>query len=97
MYKSIKNLSAACACVALFVGASASAETVWKPPAEIAPKAEAGADAGAAGAAAAGGPAAATPAATESKADKEKRCNDEAAAKGLKGKAKRLFKAECTK
>jgi hypothetical protein len=95
MYKSIKNLSAACACVALFVGASASAETVWKPPAEIAPKAEAGVDAGAAGAAA--GPAAATPAATESKADKEKRCNDEAVAKGLKGKAKKQFKAECAK
>jgi hypothetical protein len=70
------------------------AETVWKPPAEIAPKVDAGA---AATATTPGAAPAATPAATESKADKEKRCNDEAAAKGLKAKAKRQFKAECTK
>ena len=58
----------------------------------ISPKAaEAGAAAAPADAAA---PAAAAPV---SKADKEKSCNEQAAAKGLKGKAKKQFKAECLK
>ncbi|BDV35451.1 PsiF family protein [Methylocystis iwaonis] len=95
MYKSIKILSAASACAALLV-VSAHAETVWKPPAEIAQKAG---DAGAAPTAAApAAPApAAAPAAPVSKAEKEKSCADQAVAKGLKGKAKRQFKAECVK
>jgi hypothetical protein len=95
MYKSTKIISAAAACAALLI-ASAHAETVWKPPAEIAPKA---AEAGAAPAAtdAAAPATTAAPAAPQSKAEKEKSCNEQAAAKGLKGKAKRQFKAECLK
>jgi len=98
MLKTIKILSAAGACAALLFGASAHAETVWKPPAEVAQKAAAEGTAPAAGGEAApAAPAATTPAAPVSKADKEKSCNDEAAAKGLRGKAKKQFKAECLK
>lgn len=95
MYKSIKILSAASACAALLV-VSAHAETVWKPPAEIAQKPSETVAAPAAPAAAA--PAAPAPAAAPvPKAEKEKSCADQAVAKGLKGKAKRQFKAECVK
>lgn len=96
MFKSIKILSAAGACAALLMGASAYAETVWKPPAEIAQKA---ATEGAAAPAAAGDAAApaGNSAAPVSKADKEKSCNEQAVAKGLKGKAKKQFKADCVK
>lgn len=95
MYKSIKILSAASACAALLV-VSAHAETVWKPPAEIAQKPSETVAAPAAPAA--GAPAAPAPAAAPvSKAEKEKSCADQAVAKGLKGKAKRQFKAECVK
>lgn len=91
MYKSIKIFCAASA-FALLAGASAFAETAWKPPAEIAPKAAAApADAAAA-------PAAATSQATpQSPADKEKACAEQAKEKGLKGKAKKQFKADCLK
>jgi len=90
MYISIKKFSLACAIAGLVVGGSAVAETTWAPPAEIAPKAQgAGAPDGAAPAA--------TPAAPITKAEKEKSCADQIAAKGLKGKAKRQFKAECLK
>jgi hypothetical protein len=82
MYQSTKTLFTA-AVLAAFVGGGAVAETVWKPPAEIAPKAEAGA--------APAAPTAASP------ADKEKSCADQARAKGLKGKAKKQFKADCLK
>jgi hypothetical protein len=92
MSKSTRYLYVAGACAALLVAVSAHAETVWKPPAEIAPKAaDAPAAAGDAGAQAA------PPSAPVSRADKEKSCNDLAAAKGLKGKAKKQFKAECLK
>lgn len=98
MYKSIKILSAAGACAALLV-VSAHAETVWKPPAEIAQKAnETGAAPAAPAAAAPAAPApAAAPAKPVSKAEKEKSCAEQAVAKGLKGKEKRQFKAECVK
>jgi hypothetical protein len=89
MYKSIKSIFAATACVALLTGATAYAETVWKPPAEIAPQTDAGA--------APAAPAAATPAPAAAKADKEKSCNEEAVAKGLKHKAKKSFLATCVK
>jgi hypothetical protein len=95
MLKNIRILSAAGVCAALLFGASACAETVWKPPAEIAPKADAGAAPAAAETPAV--PAAETPVAPVSKADKEKSCNEQAAAKGLKGKGKKQFKAECLK
>ncbi|WP_442754810.1 PsiF family protein [Methylocystis sp. JAN1] len=93
MLKSIKILFAAGACVALLPGVSASAETVWKPPAEIAQKA---AESGATPAPSEAAPAAA-PAGPVSQADKEKSCKEQAAAKGLKGKAKKQFSAECLK
>lgn len=92
MFKSIKSVFAAGACAALLTGASACAETVWKPPAEIAPTAAAET-----APAPAGDAAAAAPAAPVSRAEKEKSCADQAAAKGLKGKAKKQFKAECLK
>ncbi len=95
MYKSTKIICAAGAFAVLFVGPSAFAETAWKPPAEIAPKA---AEAGAAPAdAPAATPAAATTQAAPSAADKEKACAEQAKEKGLKGKAKKQFKAECAK
>ncbi len=93
MYKSTKIICAAGAFAALSVGSLAFAETAWKPPAEISTKA---AEAGAAPADAA--PAAATSQASpQSPADKEKACADQAKEKGLKGKAKKQFKAECVK
>ncbi len=91
MLKSIKILSIAGVCAAL-LGPSAYAETAWKPPAEIAPKAAEGGAAAPADAAPA-----ATPAAAQSAADKQKSCDEQAKAKGLKGKAKKQFKADCLK
>lgn len=90
MKKIIKSFSIAGVCAAL-LGASAVAETTWKPPAEIAPKA---AEAGAAASGETAAPAA-TPA--QSAADKQKSCNEQAKAKGLKGKEKKQFKADCLK
>jgi hypothetical protein len=83
-----KKITGICAVVVgLSIGGGAFAETKWAPPAEIAPKA--------AEAAAAASPA--TPAAPVSKQEKEKACAEQAAAKGLKGKAKKQFRAECLK
>ncbi|PPD40466.1 MAG: hypothetical protein CTY15_14790 [Methylocystis sp.] len=87
MYKSIKSIFAATACVALLTGATAYAETVWKPPAEIAPQTDAGA--------ASAAPAATSAAPADAKADKEKSCNEQA--KALKHKAKKAFLATCMK
>ncbi len=95
MYQSTKIFSIVGACVALLTGAAAHAETAWKPPLEIQKASDAVATETAAPAAPA--PTAAAPAAAQSKADKEKSCNEQAAAKGLKGKAKKQFKAECLK
>lgn len=97
MYKSIKIISATGVFAALLVGASAFAQTTWKPPAEIAPKAAEAGAATPADPAAAGAPAAATPAAPQAAADKQKSCDDQAKAKGLKGKAKKQFRADCLK
>ncbi|CAJ0851086.1 hypothetical protein AMST5_00365 [freshwater sediment metagenome] len=91
MKKTIKSLSIAGVCAAL-LAASAFAETTWKPPSEIAPKA---AEAGAAEAGETAAPAA--PAAPQSAAEKQKSCDEQAKAKGLKGKAKKQFKADCLK
>lgn len=90
MLKIVKRCCAAGACV-LSMAAAIHAETVWKPPTEIAPKTAAEA--------AAAGPAgeAATPAVPVLKIDKEKLCGDQAASKGLKGRAKRQFMATCVK
>jgi hypothetical protein len=90
MLKSIKILSTAGVCAAL-LGASAFAQTTWKPPSEIAPKA---AEAGAAASGDAAAPAATAP---QSAADKQKSCDEQARTKGLKGKAKKQFKADCLK
>ncbi|MCC3245135.1 hypothetical protein LG047_07355 [Methylocystis sp. WRRC1] len=95
MYKSIKYFAAAGACIGLLFGASALAQQTWAPPAEIAPKAAEGAPA--AGASTTAAPAANAEAAPMTKAEKEKSCAEQAAAKGLKGKAKKQFKAECMK
>lgn len=81
MYKSIKILSAA-GVFAAVLGASAFAQTEWKPPAEIAPKA-----ATEAGAAAPADAAAATP------ADKQKSGDEHAKPKEPKGKAKKHHKS----
>lgn len=89
MKKIMESLFIAGVCAAL-LGASAVAETTWKPPAEIAPKA---AEAAASGETAAP----ATTAAPQSAADKQKSCNEQAKAKGLKGKEKKQFKADCLK
>jgi hypothetical protein len=71
---------------------SAMAEQVWAPPAEIAPKApQAQAQADTAPA-----PAAQKPAAESSK-NKSKDCRAQADAKGLHGKARKAFRAECEK
>ncbi len=91
MHKTIKFFLAAGACAALLLGPGANAQTTWKPPAEIAPKAEPGAQ----GTQTA--PAAAAQATPQSPADKEKSCHDQAKARGLKGKAKKQFKADCMK
>jgi len=95
MYKSIKYFAAASVFAGLLSGASALAQQNWAPPAEIAPRAADGA--AAVGAATPAAPADATPAAPATRAEKEKSCADQAAAKGLKGKAKKQFKAECMK
>jgi hypothetical protein len=99
MYQSTKIFSIAGACVALLTGVAAHAETAWKPPLEIQKANEAAATPVATEVAApvAPAPAAAAPASAQSKADKEKSCNEQASAKGLKGKAKKQFKAECLK
>lgn len=91
MFTRIKNIAAAGVFAGLMFGASAFAQQNWAPPSEIAPKGADGAPA-----AAAASPAAA-PAAPMSKQEKEKACADQAAAKGLKGKAKKQFRAECMK
>lgn len=85
--KSFKFISAAIACLGLFAAASASAQTVWKPPAEISQKA---------GEAAQAAPDAAA-AAPQTRAEKEKSCKEQAVAKGLKGKAKKQAIADCLK
>jgi hypothetical protein len=85
---SIKRFLAAGVFTGLLFGASAYAETQWKPPSEVAPKADA---------ATPGTPAAGAPSTSESKAEKQKNCAEQAAAKGLKGKAKKKFKADCLK
>jgi hypothetical protein len=85
---SIKKFIIAGAMAGLLSGAGAYAETEWKPPAEVAPKAAAASPAE---------PAAGAPATPEQKADKAKSCAEQAAAKGLKGKAKKQFKADCAK
>jgi len=91
---SMKYLVAA-ALVAGFAAAStARAETVWAPPAEIAGKAKEAAGAAAAEskpAAAAEAKKPATP------AEKQKDCKAQADAKGLHGKARKTFTAECVK
>jgi hypothetical protein len=91
MHTSIKGIFAAGAVASLLTGAAAFAQTNWAPPAEIAPKATT-----AETAAPTTAPAAA-PAAPVAKQDKDKICADQAAAKGLKGKAKKQFRAECLK
>lgn len=92
MFTRTKNIAAAGVFAGLIFGASAFAQQNWAPPSEIAPKAADGAES----APAAASPAAA-PAAPMSKQEKEKACADQAAAKGLKGKAKKQFRAECMK
>jgi hypothetical protein len=83
-----KKITGICAAVVgLSIGGGAFAETKWAPPAEIAPKA--------AEAAPAAAPTA--PAAPVSKQEKEKACAEQAVAKGLKGKAKKQFRADCLK
>jgi hypothetical protein len=85
-----KKITGICiALVGLSLGGRAFAETKWAPPAEIAPKAEAAAPTAA--------PAPTAPAAPVSKQEKEKACAEQAAAKGLKGKAKKQFRADCLK
>ncbi len=80
----IRAFAAIGVAVGLCMNASAIAEQVWKPPAEIAPKADAAAPA-------------APAAAPVSKEEKAKGCHAQADAKGLKGKARKHFHADCMK
>lgn len=100
MFMSIKSAAVASASICLLFGASALAEQkapqTWAPPAEIAPKAAPTAP----GAPAVAAPAApATPALKpdEARREKEKSCQGQADAKGLSGKARRQFRADCMK
>ncbi|QGM48115.1 phosphate starvation-inducible protein PsiF [Methylocystis heyeri] len=71
----------------------AMAEQVWAPPAEIAgkvPQAQAQAETAPA-------PAAQKPATAEDAKTKRKDCRAQADAKGLHGKARKAFRAECEK
>ena len=73
-----------------------AAGTTWAPPAEIAPKAQQTPSAGAAPVAAA--PAADSAAKADAgKPDKAKDCGVQADAKGLHGKARKKFRADCEK
>lgn len=85
-----------CALTAIMLASSAMAQQNWAPPAEIAPKApQAQAETAPAAAPA---PAAQKPAATaEDRANKKKECRAQADAKGLHGKARKAFRAECEK
>lgn len=97
MFMSIKSIVAGAASAGLLFVAAALAEPKaptapsekapadWAPPAEIAPKA----------APAASGPSEA--AAPGGAADKGKDCHAQAKAKGLHGKARRQFEADCAK
>jgi hypothetical protein len=76
-----------CALTALMLAPSAMAQQNWAPPAEIAPKAPQAETAPA--------PAAAKSTAAENPANKKKECRAQADAKGLHGKARKAFRAEC--
>ncbi|MGJ0532093.1 PsiF family protein [Methylocystis sp.] len=112
MFTNMKSIAAGVICASLSLGAAALAEpkapdapTAWAPPAEIAPKSAAPADAPAPSAeapaaaaqpaSAATQPASAAPARTH--AEREKDCRAQADAKGLHGKDRKHFKTDCLK
>ncbi len=108
MFTSMKCIAAGVVCASLSFGAALAepktsapaggAPTAWAPPAEIAPKSAAPAAAPAPSAeapAAAAQPASAAPARTH--AEREKDCRAQAEAKGLHGKDRKHFKADCLK
>lgn len=93
----MKYLVATAIFAGLLVSGAARAETVWAPPAEIADKVKAEGAAGAAPAAETKGSAATDVKAAATPADKEKDCKAQADAKGLHGKARKKFHADCLK
>jgi hypothetical protein len=108
MFTSTKCIAVGVICAGLSFGAAfaepktsapaPAAPTTWAPPAEIAPKAApAVAPAPSAEApVAAAQPASPAPAA-KTHAEKEKDCRAQADAKGLHGKERKQFRAECLK
>jgi hypothetical protein len=92
---SIKSVLTTAIFAGLALSGAALAEQTWAPPDEIAPKQPA--------AEAAPSPAAPAEAkkpaasAAEPKKDKEKDCKTKADAKGLHGKARQQFRADCVK
>ncbi|MGD9542554.1 MAG: PsiF family protein [Methylocystis sp.] len=104
----MKCIAAAILCAGVFTGAAVAepktstpggnAPTTWAPPEEIAPKTAAPAEAPAPSAEA---PAAAQPAnaapVSKTHAERQKDCRAQADAKGLHGKERKHFKAECLK
>jgi hypothetical protein len=89
--------------VAALIAASAYAgDTAWKPPQEIAPKADSQAQSTPAPAAQPAAPAAAPekkaePQTPEARKAKSKDCSAQADAKGLHGKERKKFRDECKK
>ncbi len=109
MFTNMKSIAAGVLCASLSLGAAALAEpkasapadapTAWAPPAEIAPKGAASTEAPASSTeapAAAAQPASASPGA-KTHAEREKDCRAQAEAKGLHGKERKHFKADCLK
>jgi hypothetical protein len=87
------NLIKVAALTGAMFAAPAMAEQVWAPPAEIAgkvPQAQAQAETAPA-------PAAQKPATAQDIKTKRKDCRAQADAKGLHGKARKAFRAECEK
>jgi hypothetical protein len=102
----VKFAAAAFGAALMAAGAAGAGDIQWKPPGEIAPKAEAqtqSAPAAAQPAAPAAAPAKtaepkkAEPLSPEAKKAKAKECSDQADAKGLHGKARKKFRDDCKK
>ena len=86
----VKCVGQICVFAGMMIASSALAQQTWAPPAEIAPKV--------APAAPAQTPVAQKPTvAAETPKSKSKDCRAQADAKGLHGKARKAFRAECEK
>jgi hypothetical protein len=101
----VKFAAVAFGAALIAAGAAGAGDVQWKPPQEIAPKAEAEAPSAPAAPAAqpaaapakAGEPKKAEPMSPEAKKAKAKECSDQADAKGLHGKERKKFRDDCKK